>query len=170
MVRKIGVPHQPEVAAGAVVNGAQPELVINDRIAAYAGLSESDLNRLAVVQLQEIKRRRAIYLKDREPVSVKGRTAIIVDDGIATGATIRAALKAVRRQKPLRLVLAVPVAAADTLSTLRDDVDDIICLSIPDDFYAIGPHYLDFTQVGDDEVVRLLAEAANILPEAIENP
>jgi putative phosphoribosyl transferase len=170
MVRKIGVPHQPEVAAGAVVNGAQPELVINDRIAAYAGLSESDLNRLAVVQLQEIKRRRAIYLKDREPVSVKGRTAIIVDDGIATGATIRAALKAVRRQKPLRLVLAVPVAAADTLSTLRDDVDDIICLSIPDDFYAIGPHYLDFNQVGDDEVVRLLAEAANILPEAIENP
>lgn len=170
MVRKIGIPYQPEVAAGAVVNGARPELVINDKIAAHAGLSLSELNRLADVQLQEIKRRRAIYLKDREPVSVNGRTAIIVDDGIATGATIRAALKAVRRQEPLRLVLAVPVAAADTLAELQGDVDDIICLSIPDDFNAIGPHYFDFTQVADDEVVRLLAEAANILPDATENP
>jgi len=162
MVRKIGVPHQPELAVAAVVNGAHPELVVNEAIAAHAGLSRQDLDRLAEKQLKEIKRRRAIYLASRASTPLEGRTAIIVDDGIATGATVRAALKAIRRQKPLRLVLAVPVAPADTLSELRSDVDEIVCLSMPPVFYAIGAHYADFSQVPDDEVVRLLAEAADI--------
>jgi putative phosphoribosyl transferase len=159
MVRKIGVPYQPELAAAAVVNGTHPELVVNKDIAAQTGLNRKELDRLAEVQLQEIKRRRGIYLKDRAQVPVAGHTAIIVDDGIATGATVRAALKAVRRRKPAKLVLAVPVAPADTLEAIRGDVDEIICLETPRFFYAIGAHYIDFGQVSDEEVVRLLREA-----------
>ena len=158
MVRKIGVPFQPELAAAAVVNGAHPEIVVNETIASHAGLSRDDIDRLADEQLAEIKRRRAIYLKDRDAVPVQGRTAIVVDDGIATGATVRAALKAIRRQKPLRLVLAVPVASSDSVSELRSNVDEIVCLHTPDIFYAIGPFYSDFSQVSDAEVVRLLAQ------------
>jgi len=167
MVRKIGVPFQPELAAAAVVNGAHPEIVVNEEIAAHAGLSRNELDRLADVQLQEIKRRRGIYLKDRAQVPVEGRMAIVVDDGIATGATVRAALKAVRRQRPAKLVLAVPVAPADVLEALSGDVDEIICLETPEFFYAIGAHYIDFGQVSDEEVVRLLAEADRAYPEVV---
>ncbi|MDH3667528.1 MAG: phosphoribosyltransferase family protein [Paracoccaceae bacterium] len=163
MVRKIGVPYQPELAAAAVVNGAHPELVVNEDIAAHAGLSRKELDGLADVQLKEIKRRRQIYLKGRVQVPVEGRTAILVDDGIATGATTRAALKAVRRRNPAKLVLAVPVAPADTLDALRDDVDEIVCLVTPHFFYAIGAHYVDFNQVPDEEVVRLLEDADRAL-------
>jgi putative phosphoribosyl transferase len=170
MVRKIGVPYQPELAAAAVVNGAHPELVVNEDIAAHAGLSRQELDRLADVQLQEIKRRRQIYLKDRVQVPVEGRTAIVVDDGIATGATVRAALKAVRRRKPAKLVLAVPVAPADTIDALRGDVDDVVCIESPEFFYAIGAHYIDFGQVSDEEVVRLLAEADRTFSETAAEP
>lgn len=170
MVRKIGVPYQPELAAAAVVNGAHPELVVNEAIAAQVGLSRKELDRLADVQLQEIKRRREIYLKDRAQVPVEGRTAIIVDDGIATGATVRAALKAVRRRKPAKLVLAVPVAPADTLDAIRGDVDEVICIETPEFFYAIGAHYIDFGQVPDEEVVRLLAEADRAFSEKAAEP
>jgi putative phosphoribosyl transferase len=170
MVRKIGVPFQPELAAAAVVNGAHPELVVNEDIAAQVGLSRKELDRLADVQLQEIRRRRQIYLKDRAQIPVEGRTAIIVDDGIATGATVRASLKAVRRRKPAKLVLAVPVAPADTLDAIRGDVDEIICLETPEFFYAIGAHYIDFGQVSDEEVVRLLAEADRAFSEKTAEP
>jgi len=170
MVRKIGVPYQPELAAAAVVNGAHPELVVNEDIAAHAGLSRQELDRLADVQLQEIKRRRQIYLKDRVQVPVEGRTAIVVDDGIATGATVRAALKAVRRRKPAKLVLAVPVAPADTIDALRGDVDDVVCIESPEFFYAIGAHYIDFGQVSDEEVVQLLAEADRAFSEKAAEP
>jgi len=166
MVRKIGVPHQPELAAAAVVNGDNPELVVNEGVAAYAGLDKKELDRLAEVQLDEIKRRRGIYLKDRAQISVEGRTAIIVDDGIATGATVRASLKAVRRRKPAKLVLAVPVAPADTVESLRAEVDDLVCIETPVLFYAIGAHYVDFSQVPDEEVVRLLDEADLIIKES----
>ncbi len=160
MVRKIGVPYQPELAVAAIVNGDHPELVINPAVARQAGLDRNDIDRLAEDQLREIKRRRSVYLSGRKTVDLKGRTAIVVDDGIATGATVRAALKAVRRQNPKQLILAVPVAPADTLSELRADVDDIICLSTPAMFHAIGLHYVDFSQVSDEEVVSALAEAA----------
>lgn len=164
MVRKIGVPYQPELAAAAVVNGDDPELVINEDIVAKVGIDKEEIERLADIQLAEIKRRREIYLKDRAPISVEGRTAIVVDDGIATGATVRASLKAVRRRKPAKLVLAVPVASATTLELLRAEVDDLICIETPEPFYAIGTHYIDFSQVPDEEVVRLLDEADKISP------
>jgi len=166
MVRKIGVPHQPELAAAAVVNGNHPEIVVNREIAAQAGLSRADIDELAEGQLAEIRRRRAIYLKGRAQVPLAGRTAIVVDDGIATGATMRAALKAVRRKAPARLVLAVPVAPPDTVTRLSADVDEIICPETPAFFYAIGAHYVDFTQVEDDAVVRMLDEAARLLDES----
>jgi putative phosphoribosyl transferase len=144
--------------------------VVNEKIAALAGLSRKELDRLAEVQIREIKRRRQIYLKDRAQIPVEGRTAIIVDDGIATGATVRASLRAVRRRKPAKLVLAVPVAPADTLNAIRSDVDEIICLETPEFFYAIGAHYIDFGQVPDEEVVRLLAEADRVLSEKTAEP
>uniref|UniRef100_A4WYM0 Phosphoribosyltransferase domain-containing protein n=1 Tax=Cereibacter sphaeroides (strain ATCC 17025 / ATH 2.4.3) TaxID=349102 RepID=A4WYM0_CERS5 len=160
MVRKLGVPWQPELAAGAVADGDDPEMVINETVAAMAGLDRADMEELAAVQLDEIARRRSLYLAGRTPVPVAGRTAILVDDGIATGATIRAALGATRRRNPARLVLAVPVAARDTLESLRPEVDEILCPLPVDALGAVGLHYGDFTQVSDQEVVRLLSAAA----------
>jgi putative phosphoribosyl transferase len=163
MVRKLGVPFQPELAAGAVVNGDHPQLVVNEDVAFQARLSRDDLEKMAEVQLEEIRRRRAIYLKDRAQVPVADRTAIIVDDGIATGATIRAAIKGTRQRNPAKLVLAVPVAPRATIERLRPEVGDIVCVETPEFFYAIGAHYIDFTQVSDDEVVRMLEEADHLI-------
>ncbi len=159
MVRKIGVPSQPELAAAAIVNGDHPELVVNEDIARHARLGRDDIDRLAARELEEIRRRRATYLADRPHVELAGRTAIVVDDGIATGATMRAALKAVRKQKPARIVLAVPVAADDSLAELAGEVDEAICPMIPAFLGAIGAHYVIFDQLSDDEVIRLLAAA-----------
>jgi len=163
MVRKIGAPRQPELAVAAVVNGDTPQLAINEAVAEHAGLSHEDIERMAQIQLDEIRRRRALYLKGREPVPVEGRTAIVVDDGIATGATMRASLKAVRQRKPARLVLAVPVAAPETLDTLRAEVDEVVCLLEPRMLIAVGAHYTDFGQTSDDEVIRLMDEAERLL-------
>lgn len=158
MVRKIGVPRQPELAAAAIVNGDTPQLVVNPEIAAMAGLSSADIDALAQTQLDEIRRRRGIYLQGHPATEIRGRTAIIVDDGIATGATVKAALKATRQRGAARLILAVPVAPQDTLSALQGEVDEIVCLQTPDFFYAIGAHYVNFAQVPDAEVIRLMQE------------
>ncbi len=159
MVRKLGVPFQPELAAGAVVNGDNPQIVLNEDVCDAAGLSRADIDRIAEGQLAEIRRRRAAYLQGRAQTPIAGRTAIVVDDGIATGATMRAALKAVRKAGAARLVLAVPVAPPDTIQALQAEVDDVVCLQTPAYFYAIGAHYQIFDQVPDDEVVRLLRES-----------
>lgn len=158
MVRKIGVPRQPELAAAAIVNGDDPQLVVNQEIAAMAGLSADDIDALAQTQLEEIRRRRGLYLQGQPEIEIRGRTAIVVDDGIATGATVRAALKATRQRGAARLVLAVPVAPQDTLTALQGEVDEIVCLQTPEFFYAIGAHYVDFAQVPDAEVIRLMQE------------
>lgn len=157
LVRKIGVPSDPELAAGAVVNGDSPETVVNADIARHFGLTDQVIADLTKVQLEEIRRRRALYLAGRTPLPVKGRTAIIVDDGIATGATMRAALRALRRKIPARLVLAVPVAARDALESLSPEADETICLLTPDHFQAVGAHYDSFPQVSDEEVARVMA-------------
>ncbi len=159
MVRKIGVPRQPELAVGAVVNGDRPVIVVNDDVARFTGLTRAEVEEMAVPQLEEIRRRRAMYLAGRAAVPLAGRTAIVVDDGVATGATMRAALRAVRRQKPSRLVLAVPVASRQALDGLREEADEIICLEVPDAFFAVGAHYARFGQTSDDEVVSLLRAA-----------
>ncbi len=159
LVRKIGVPSFPELAAGAVVDGAKPLFVVNPDVTAAFGLTPGALDRLAAVQLDEIRRRRRLYLGNRPAVTVAGRTAIVVDDGIATGATMRAALRALRRQGPARLVLAVPVAAREALDDLRPEADETICPLVPTHFHAVGAHYDHFPQVTDDEVVRLLGDS-----------
>lgn len=163
LVRKIGVPFQPELALAAVVDGDNPEIVVNDQVAALTGASKDFLDAEAAEEIKEIERRRAFYLEGRKQVAVEGCTAIIVDDGIATGASIRAALKAVRHRKPKWLVLAVPVAPADTIAALQSEADEIICLETPDPFVAIGMHYGDFRQVSDREVKTLLTEADRLL-------
>ncbi|WP_296762628.1 phosphoribosyltransferase [Sediminimonas sp.] len=162
MVRKIGVPAQPELAAAAVVNGDDPQIVVNESIAAHAALSRADIEHLAQTQLEEIRRRRVKYLGDRSSLPLEGRTAIVVDDGIATGATMRASLRAVRQRGPAKVVLAVPVAAPDTLDALSADVDEVVCLLRPPMLYAIGAHYDVFDQTPDEEVVRLMDEAATL--------
>ena len=160
MVRKIGAPGQPELAVAAVVNGDDPQFVVNSGIARSFGLSDDDIKAMSRSELEEIRRRRDVYLKGRASVPVKGRTVIVVDDGIATGATIRASLKALRLRSPARLVLAVPVAPAEMITALQDEVDEIICLETPAPFTAIGVHYRDFAQTSDAEVTSLMDEAA----------
>ncbi|HLB03484.1 MAG TPA: phosphoribosyltransferase family protein [Gaiellaceae bacterium] len=160
LVRKIGAPDQPELAVGAVVDGEKTEIVVNEDVLEALALSESFVRECAAREIEEIERRRRLYLSGRDRVPVAGKTALVVDDGIATGATMRAALRAVRRRQPSRLVLAVPVAPAETVESLRSEVDEVVCLSTPSFFGAIGYFYHDFRQVDDDEVRRLLAEAA----------
>jgi putative phosphoribosyl transferase len=157
LVRKIGVPFEPELAAAAVVDGGEPEIVVNDDVISLAGLDCDYIDQEAKRELAEIERRRQAYLGDRPRVPLAGRTLIVVDDGIATGASVRAALKALRRRGPKALVLAVPVASAETVEALRAEVDQLVCLATPEPFLAIGIHYLDFRQLSDQEVVSCLA-------------
>jgi len=157
LVRKIGVPYQPELAAGAVVDGGSPVVVRNEDIIRLAGVSEADFAAIRDRELAEIERRRKLYLGDRAHPALKDRTVIVVDDGIATGATTRAALRAIRTHKPRKLVLAVPVGPTSTLAELRDEADDIVCLEDHENFGAIGLFYADFSQVADAVVTDLLA-------------
>lgn len=158
LVRKIGVPIQPELAMGAVADGGAPTVVRNEEVIRMAGVDKESFKRVQDRELQEIERRRRSYLGDRPRLDVAGRVVIVVDDGVATGATTRAALRSVANQTPSALVLAVPVAPPDVASTLRREVDELVCLETPEDFYAIGTYYDDFRQVSDDDVRRLLAE------------
>ena len=158
LVRKIGVPYQPELAMGAVVDGREPLVVRNENVIRLAEISEKDFAAVRDHELAEIERRRKLYLGDRPHPELQGHTVIIVDDGIATGATTRAALRAIRTRKPRKLVLAVPVAPTQSLAELRDEADDIVCLEDYDDFGAIGFYYADFQQVSDAEVIKLLAQ------------
>jgi putative phosphoribosyl transferase len=160
LVRKIGVPWQPELALGAVSDGAAAETFIDAELAKDLPLPERYVEEETARQLAEIERRRKIYCADRPPLDVKGRTAIVVDDGIATGATMRVALRAVRRRAPARLVLAVPVAPPDTLAELGQEADEAICLDTPEMLGAIGFYYQDFHQMSDAEVTDLLVRAA----------
>jgi putative phosphoribosyl transferase len=166
LVRKIGAPWQRELAVAAVVDGDAPEVVIDDETSEATGASRAYIDEQAQIEWREIERRRERYLRGRAPLPVLGKTVIVVDDGIATGTTMRAALKALRRRQPARLVLAVPVAPHDTLMQLKREVDRIICLSEPSPFRAIGLHYVDFHQVSDDEVIAALDAAAADAPVA----
>lgn len=159
LVRKIGVPDNPELAAGAVVDGDEPEFVLNNEIVEALGLAQADIDRAAERELREIERRRTLYLGGRQRESVEGKSVIVVDDGIATGATTRAALHALRRQNPAHLVLAVPVAPPDALQTLRSDADEVVCLHVAEHLGAIGFYYRDFSQVSDQQVTELLDRA-----------
>jgi putative phosphoribosyl transferase len=156
LVRKIGVPTQPELAMGAVVDGAAPIVVRNDEVIELSGTTSDEFEATCARELEEIERRRQLYLGDRARAEIAGQVVIVVDDGIATGATTRAALQAIRNRKPKELVLAVPVAPPDTIAQLRGEVDALICLETPELFGAIGYFYRDFRQVSDQEVIAIL--------------
>lgn len=165
LVRKIGVPGQPELALAAVVDGEPPELVIDDEVMRATGCGTADVQAQLPEALREIERRRERYLRGRAPLALAGCTVIVVDDGIATGTTVRAALKALRKRWPRRVVLAVPVAPPEEVARLRAEVDELVCLRAPAWFRAVGAHYEDFPQVRDEEVVGALDAHAAVLGE-----
>jgi len=157
LVRKIGVPTQPELAMGAVVDGGLPIVVRNDEVIRMAGVDEAEFAAIRDNELAEIERRRRLYLGDRAAVDVAGRVAVVIDDGVATGATTRAALRATRMRRPSKLVLAIPVAPTDALVALREEADHVICLEDHEFFGAIGFFYADFRQLSDQQVKDTLA-------------
>ena len=159
LVRKLGAPGQEELGIGAIVDGDRPDVTLNTELVRMLALPPGYIQREAEQQYVELERRRREYLGGREPQSVEGRTVIVVDDGIATGGTVRAALEAIRKRKPAKLVLAVPVAPEDSLRELEPKCDEVVCLATPDPFYAVGSQYEDFTQTTDAEVKQLLDEA-----------
>lgn len=165
LVRKIGVPAQPELAMGAVVDGGDPIVVRNEDVIGMAGIGESEFKAVCDAELAEIERRRDRYLGGRQRIGIAGKIAIVVDDGIATGATTRAALRATRMRRPKKLVLAVPVAPTDTLAAMREEADEVICLEDHEYFGAIGFYYADFRQISDEEVIDTLARFSRIAPD-----
>lgn len=159
IVRKVGAPGQPELAVGAVAEGNPPVVVLDEQSMAWAGTSEAWVREQARIAYAEVLRRHQTYLAGRVAPSVQGATAVVVDDGVATGTTVRAAVQALRQRAPARIVLALPVAPAEVIEQLRPLVDAVVCLAEPVPFRAVGLHYGDFHQVSDEEVVCALQEA-----------
>jgi putative phosphoribosyl transferase len=160
MVRKIGAPGLADLAVGAVVDGAQPVTVVNEDVMRDFGISQAYLEEQAAHELAEIERQRALYLRDRPPIVLVGRTVIVVDDGVATGATVRVALQALTRADVARGVLAIPVAPVEVAEALRVLCDEAVFLATPVEFDAVGAFYDDFRQTTDAEVIALLDRAA----------
>lgn len=158
IVRKIGAPGHEELGIGALVDGNPPQLVMNWPLVEMVGAGPDYVAQQEARQRAEIERRRELY-KSAPHIPLAGRTVILVDDGIATGGTARAALQALRQAGAGTVVLAIPVAPPDSLAGLRPLCDRIVCLGTPEPFYAVGSYYRDFSQTGDDEVVSLLAAA-----------
>lgn len=158
VVRKLGVPGQEELAMGAIASGGAG--VLDEGLVEALGISAKAIERAVAAELRELERRERAYRGDRDRPELKGKTVILVDDGLATGATMRAAARAVRQLGPARIVVAVPVAAAQTCNEFRDDVDEIVCTLTPRPFHAVGQWYEDFSQTSDEEVRELLAQAA----------
>lgn len=158
LVRKIGLPHQPELAVAAIAGQRGETLVVNDAVAGFAGIGRDEIERLARPERAELERRRDAYAAPA--LALKGRTVIVVDDGLATGTTMRAAVRALRSQGARHLVVAIPVAARDALDLLEPSVDEIVCPQVPAAFNAVGAHYRSFPQVTDAEVIALLHPAA----------
>ena len=156
LARKIGVPFQPELAMGAVADGGSPVVVRNEDVITMTAVDEAAFDAACRRELAEIERRRQLYLGGRIRPEAMGRVAIVVDDGVATGATTRAALRAVQARRPKTLVLAIPVAPPDALEALRAEADETVCLEVHAAFGAIGYFYTDFHQLDDHEVMAIL--------------
>lgn len=158
LVRKLGLPGQEELAIGAIASGGVR--VVNEEVVRLLGVSNEVLDAVAARERRELKRRERAYRGNRPPRQVRGRTVILVDDGLATGSTMRAAVAALRRQEPARIVVAVPVGAPETCDEFRTQADEVVCARVPESFRAVGLWYEDFTQTSDEEVRQLLRRAA----------
>jgi putative phosphoribosyl transferase len=160
VVRKIGTPFEPELAMGALAEGMPPVVVRNEDVLLRARITEAEFQDALDIAARELTRRKHLFRGDREPLSVEGRTVLLVDDGIATGATVRAAVESLKRRRPKRIVLAIPIAPTDVIDELRPIVDDVVCLDERAYLGVIGHHYADFRPVSEDEVVRALLHDA----------
>lgn len=158
IVRKLGVPGQPELAMGAIARGGVR--VLNDQVVKMLGISEEEIEGVAEVEAREIARREKEYGENRRFPDIAGRTVILVDDGLATGATMLAAVRALRGMNPAAIIIAVPVAAAETCEQFREEVDEVICLRTPTPFFGVGMWYEDFSQTSDREVRQTIERAA----------
>jgi putative phosphoribosyl transferase len=158
VVRKLGVPGHEELAMGAIASGGVQ--VVNQEVVRHLGLSQAVLESVAATEYQELTRRERVYRGSHGAAIVEGRTVILVDDGLATGSTMRAAVAALRRRGPTRIVIAVPTAAPETCEELKTEVDEIVCATTPTPFYGVGQWYDDFSQTTDEEVRDLLEQAA----------
>ncbi len=157
IVRKLGVPGHEEFAMGAIATGGVR--VLDDGAVRFLGVSPAEIEQVTAVEQRELERRERAYRGDRPPADVSGRTVVLVDDGLATGSTMRAAVEALRREGAARVVVGVPIAPPETCDAVRDIVDDIVCARTPEPFHAVGRWYQDFSQTTDDEVHELLARA-----------
>jgi putative phosphoribosyl transferase len=158
VARKLGAPGSEELALGAVTaNGGR---FLNEALIRELGVPERYLAQVTAAQMAEARRREERYRGARAPVPIEGRTVILVDDGLATGATMRAAVRSVRAQGPARLIVAVPVGSVEAVAALREEADEVVCLATPEPFWAVGLYYDHFAPTEDAEVVRLLEEAA----------
>lgn len=162
LVRKLGVPGHEELAMGAIAEGGFR--VLNDDVIEDAGVSPETIDRVAMRELEELARRAQEYRGNRSAPDVSGRVAILVDDGLATGATMRAAIAALRPRGPARIVVAIPVAAQSTYGEFRGLVDEVVAVELPDRFYAVGAWYEDFSQNTDDEIRALIARSTRATP------
>src|ERR1019366_886843 len=158
VLRKLGVPGREEFAFGAIASGGVR--ILDRRTIEGLGITGLDIERVTMAEKQELERRERAYRGGRPPLDVSGLTVILVDDGIATGASMRAAIRALRQMKPARIVIAVPVAPLATCNQLQFEVDELVCLEMPEPFYGVGQFYDDFTQVSDEEVKELLDSAS----------
>jgi putative phosphoribosyl transferase len=165
VLRKLGVPGQEELAFGAIAEGGVG--VLDQEIVGALGLSPRQIEKVTERETKELDRRLESYRGGRPAVDVRARTVILVDDGIATGSSVRAAIAALRRREPKKIVLAAPVAPPSTCARLRELVDDLVVLDAPGDFYAIGQFYEDFLPVSDDVVTSLLARAGTFAPAPV---
>ncbi len=157
VVRKLGVPGYEELAMGAIASGGV--LVLNQDVVNQLGLSQGVIDAVASKEREELARRERLYRGDRPPVEVRGRTVILVDDGLATGSTMRAAVAGLKARGPSGIVIGVPIAVPSTCEELASEVDDIVCAVTPEPFYAVGLWYSDFSQTTDEEVRELLEAA-----------
>ena len=159
IVRKVGAPGNPELAVAAIVAGNPPDVVLNREMVEASGLDDAELAALIKLERPELERRRLVYRGRRQPLAVTGKTAILVDDGAATGTTMKVAIRALKRRSPREIVVALPVAPPETVAELAQLADRIVCLSQPTPFRALGYHYLSFPQLADEEVTNALQEA-----------
>ena len=158
LVRKLGTPGHRELAMGAIASGGIR--VLNDDVVRWYGIPQDAIDAVALEEERELRRRELIYREGRQPVPIDGRIVILVDDGLATGSTMRAAVKAVRQRQPSRVVVAVPVGARETCDELSAIADEVVCVRTPEPFSAVGQWYLDFDQTTDAEVRQLLSDRA----------